>query len=169
MQVIENMFGPFDQGEIDFYMNQIKGINEFQRQLVFNLFYKYFGDTISINGIDSKKDYVKLMIVAKRMLLNNGMVMLPYIISGKLEKMIGRKSLNKKEQVQVESSDNYKLVVEKYKNDKISKKRVLSTIATIISSDFSIIDYHNPEINGKKIDIIPDIVIEEILIYILMI
>lgn len=169
MQIIENMFGPFDQKEIDFYRSQIKGINEFQKQLVFNLFYKYFGDSVSINAIDNKNDYIKLVIVAKRMLLNNGMVMLPYIISGKLEKMIGRKSVNKKEQVQVESSDNYKLVVDKYKNDKISKKRVLSVIATIISSDFSIIDYHNPDINGKKIDIIPDIIIEEVLMYILMI
>ena len=169
MQIIENMFGPFDQDEIDFYRSQMKGINEFQRQLIFNLFYKYFGDSVSINDINNKNDYIKLMIIAKRMLLESGMIMLPYIISGKLENMVGRKSVNKKEQVQVESSDNYKLVVEKYKNDKISKKRVLSTIATIISSDFSIIDYHNPDINGKKIDIIPDIVIEEILIYILMI
>ena len=169
MNIIDSMFGPFDMDEINFYSRQIKGINEFQRQLIFNLFYKYFGDSVSINDIDNKIDYFKLMIVAKRMLLNNGMIMLPYIISGKIEKVVGRKSVNKKEQVQVESSDNYKLVVEKYRNDKISKKKVLSTIATIISSDFSIVDYYNPAINGKKIDIIPDIIIEEILMYILMI
>lgn len=169
MNIIDNMFGPFDQEEINFYRSQIKGINEFQKQLIFNLFYKYFGDSVSINAINNKIDYIKLMIVAKRMLLNSGMIMLPYIISGKLEKIVGRKSVNKKEQVQVESSDNYKLVVDKYRNNKISKKRVLSTIATIISSDFSIIDYYNKDINGKKIDIIPDIVIEEVLLYILMI
>ena len=169
MKIIDSMFGPFDENEIDFYRSHIKGINEFQKQLVFNLFYKYFGDSVSINAINNKIDYIKLMIVAKRLLLNSGMVMLPYIISGKIDKIVGRKSVNKKEQVQVESSDNYKLVVNKYRNDKISKKRVLSIIATIISSEFSIIDYYNKDIDGKKIDIIPDIIIEEVLMYILMI
>lgn len=170
MKTIESIYGPFDQEEIDFYLEEFKGdtsINGFQKQLVFLLFYKYFGDTVSINAIN-KEDYIKLIIAAKQILLNNYMVVLPYIISGKVDKLIGRKSVNKKELVKLEMSPNYDMVVNKYKNDKIIKL-ILSYIATIISSEFHIIDYHNPEINGKKIEIIPDMIIEEILMYTILI
>ena len=44
------MYGPFSDEEIDFYMKRLENesgnvINEFQKTLVFNLFYKYFGLT----------------------------------------------------------------------------------------------------------------------------
>ena len=76
MKKIEEQWGPFDQKEIEFYIKELRNengeiINGFQRQLIFNLFYKYFGDTTSIRAINSI-DYVKLMIVAKRMLQNTG-------------------------------------------------------------------------------------------------
>ena len=47
-------------------------------------------------------------------------------------------------------------------------KDILGMIATILSSDFTIIDYDNEELNGKKIEIIPDIIIEEFLMYVLL-
>ena len=57
MGKIENRFGPYDPVEIAFYKKELRNangeiINNFQRQLVFNIFYKYFGDTISINAIN---------------------------------------------------------------------------------------------------------------------
>ena len=170
MNTIDSLFGPFDQKEIDFYKKELSGencINGFQRQLVFNIFYKYFGDSVSINAIN-QEDYIKLIIVAKQMLLDNYMIMLPYILSGRVDKIIGRKVVNKKELVKLESSPNYQLILEKYKNEKIVKQ-ILSIVATIISSDFSIIDYRNPDIHGKKIEIIPDLIMEETLMYILLI
>ena len=42
-------------------------------------------------------------------------------------------------------------------------------MATIISSDFRIIDLYNPAINGKMIDVIPDIIIEEMLMFALLV
>jgi hypothetical protein len=42
-------------------------------------------------------------------------------------------------------------------------------IATIISSDFTIIDYYDRNLDGKKIETVPDIVIEEVLMYTLLI
>jgi hypothetical protein len=53
-------------------------------------------------------------------------------------------------------------------NSKIIKE-ILSMIATVLSSDFRIIDFHDPSINGKTIEIIPDIIIEEFLIYVMLI
>ena len=54
----------------------------------------------------------------------------------------------------------------KYKNTNILKI-IIQIVATIISSDITIIDM-DKSIDGKKIDIIPSIVIEEILSYVLL-
>lgn len=172
MDNIISQWGPFNQDEINFYIRELRDengeiINGFQKQLLFNLFYKYFGDTISINAINIE-DYIKMMLSAKKMLKNNMMGYLPYIISSRVEKIIARKTLNKKEQSKIEQSQYYPLIQEKYRNDKIIKQ-ILGTIATIITSTFYIIDYENPELHGKRIEIEPDIIIHEVLLYILLI
>ena len=82
---IELMFGPFSDDEINFYMSRLENdsgnvINDFQKSLIFNLFYKYFGDPVSINNIN-KIGYVKLVIAASRLLKANNMIIMPYIIS----------------------------------------------------------------------------------------
>lgn len=172
MKTIDTLYGPYDQWMIDFYKDRLKNekgvvINTFQKQMIFNLFYKMFGDVESIYAINAN-DYVKLMLAAKNMLMQSKMVILPYIISGKVEKIVGRKTVNKKELLKLESSTYYDMIMKKYRNEKIVKN-ILSMVATIISSDFSIIDYYNRDIDGKKIDTIPDIVIEEVLMYTLLI
>ena len=172
MKIIERDWGPYDPKEIEFYKKELVNdhgemMNGFQRQLIFNLFYKYFGDTISPNAIN-QDDYIKLMLSAKKMLLNNNMNFLPYIISGKVNKIVSRKTLNKRELAEMEASQYYPYVVNKYKNKKIIQQ-ILGTIATIITSSFSIIDYHNKDIHGKDIQIESRFVIEETLIYVLLI
>ena len=62
-------------------------INGFQKQLIFNLFYKYFGDSSSINAIN-KTDYIKLMISAKKILQNQYMILLPYIVTSRIDKLV---------------------------------------------------------------------------------
>ena len=172
MKTIEDRWGPFDEKEIEFYLKELQNanmevINGFQKQLVFNLFYKYFGDTISINAIN-KTDYVKLMLSAKKMLMNAKMAYLPWIISGKVNKIVSRKALNKKEQTEMELSQFYEYIKDKYQNDKIITQ-ILGTIATLITSNFSIIDYHNKEMHGKQILVESKIIIEEALMYIMLI
>lgn len=173
MRTIEQQWGPFDEDEIDFYIRELKSdnrdvVNGFQKQLIFNLFYKYFGDTVSICAINVR-DYIKLMLAAKKMLLQNRMSYLPYIISGKVNKIIARKSLNKRELIEMEHSQSYPRIMEKYSTEKV-KSLILGTIATIITSTFMMIDYHNRDINGKQIiNVDPRIIIEETLLYILLI
>lgn len=172
MKQIENLYGPFSDEEISFYRKELMNsngeiINNFQRQLVFNLFYKYFGDTVSIKAINND-DYIKLIISAKRMLKNSSMGFLPYIISGKVNKIVSRKTLNKKEIAEMESSQYYNYVVDKYKNPKILQL-LLGTMATIITSNFSVIDPDDPQVNGMPITVESRIVIEETLLYALLI
>lgn len=172
LNTLESMFGSFDEEEIKFYMKELRDsngscLNSFQQQLIFNIFYKYFGDTISAYAINIK-EYVKLMITARRILQSQNMVILPYIISSKIEKLVGRKSVNKKEMMRIEASKYYPMVMDKYQNEKIIKQ-ILSTIATIITSDFRIIDFHDPSIHGMQIVVSPEMIIEEYLAYTLLV
>lgn len=172
MYSIDLIFGPFDQNEVDFYMKKLSEdgsnvINSFQKELIFNLFYKYFGDSVSILAIN-QMDYIKLMIAGKRILEANGMIILPYIISSKVNRLVTKKNLNKKELLKLESSPLYSSIKEKYRNDKI-EKQILSIIAIIMSSEFEIIDYRDNELNGRKIEVIPEYICEEVLMYVSLI
>jgi hypothetical protein len=171
-EVIDSVYGPFDNNEVNFYLHELSDdsgncINGFQKQLIFNIFYKYFGDSSSINAIN-KVDYIKLMIAARKILQSQYMIVLPYIVSSKVEKLVGRKTVNKKEMTKLESSKYYPMVVKKYQNEKIIRQ-ILSTIATIISSDFRIVDFKDLSLNGRLIETVPDMIIEEYLMYTLLI
>jgi len=166
MRTIRTQYGPFDPAEIEFQRNRLKNadgnfINGFQKQLIYNIFYKYFGDVEAIKSIRPATDYIEMMLAAKKILLANHMIIMPYVISSKVEKLVPRKSINKKEERDLIASPYYPLLVDKYKSEKIMNN-ILSTLATVISSSFRIIDYNNPAIDGKKIDTIPGIVMEEL-------
>ena len=170
---IEKLYGPFSQEELDFYYDRLNSnssgiMNDFQKQLINNLFYKKFRDTESIAGIDSGYDYIKMMLAAKKILSQNAMIILPYVISGKVEKIVTRKTVNKKEELMIKSSPYYPKLIDKYQNDKITK-HILSMVATIISSTIRIIDFENPEIDGRIIDPIPKVIMEEMQSFALMI
>lgn len=172
MEQIKMMYGPFEKEEIQFYKHRLSNgnkcsVNSFQRDLVFNLFFKYFGDTNSINAINLD-DYVILIIAAKRILEASGMVLLPYIVSSKVLRLASRKNVNKKELVKLESSPLWDKIKQKYRNSKI-EKHILSIIAIILSSEFEIIDPYDKELDGQKISILPELVCEEVLMYITLV
>ena len=68
----------------------------------------------------------------------------------------------------LESSELFESVRLKYRNPKI-EKTILSDIAIILSSEFEFIDYHNRELNGKKIEVSSDLILEEFLMYVCLI
>jgi hypothetical protein len=169
---IEYLYGPFDDKEIDFYLKSLSEdsiaiVNDFQKTLISNLFYKYFGEPVSFNAIN-KVDYVKLMIAAKRLLISNNMIILPYIISSKVRNVQNRKNVNKKEFTKLTQSPYYQQIATKYNSTKM-RDFILSLIATILSSEFKIIDYEDEFLNGKNIEVIPDIILDELLMYVLLV
>lgn len=173
MEAINIMYGPFPDEQVEYYMKRLEEngndtiINSFQKNLIFNLFYKYFGDPQSINNIN-KVDYVKLMIAASKELAANNMVILPYIISSRVLKLQQRKSLNKKESIKLESSALYQTIKDKYKSEKI-EKTILGIIATIISSEFEIIDFYDKDADRKIISNVPESICEEVYMFISLI
>ena len=174
MRNIEQKYGPFHQAEVDFYTNRllydengVPTINKFQKQLVFLLFYRYFKDTQSIYNIN-RIEYVELILAAKKKLQANNMCLMPHIISARVDKLVQRKNINKKERLLVESSPSYPMIMNKYKNDAVIDN-IFSIIATILSSDFTIVDT-NPEVDGRKLDVSSTvgILIEEVCSFILL-
>lgn len=171
MNSIIAKYGPFDEKEIQFYKNElIKNgrplINRFQQNLINNMFYRYFDDPVSINSINADQ-YVILMIAAKRILLSSGMRLLPYIIASNILQISTRTTLCKKELMKIEQSENYNTIMMKYNGNEKIVKQILSLIATILSSKFSIIDYYDKELNGVDITIESDILIDEMLRFII--
>lgn len=70
----------------------------------------------------------------------------------------------------LENSKNLPKVREKYRDEK--KIEILQgIIATILTSEFQIISYDDPNIDGKMIDCnkVSDIIMEEMLLYALLI
>lgn len=172
MEQIELIYGPFDDAEVKFYYDALSEgdtipINAFQRDMIFNLFCKYFGDPSTLRLINSR-DYVKLIIAARRILEDAGMVLLPHIVASKVLHLATRKNINKKELIKLESSEIYQQICQKYRSERI-KKQILGLIATIMSSDFQAIEPELPDINGKKIQIIPDLILEEVPLFISLI
>lgn len=187
MRDLELSWGPIESEEIIFYHRELSRgesyetdengnvsvvqddhscIREMQKNMIFNLFLKYFGHSYCLREVNYL-DYIKLIIIAKRMLLKAGMIILPYIISGKFE-VSKIKSINIKEKARMEANKLYEQVKKKYRNEQMMDL-VLELISKILASKFTIIDYENEALNGQPVPIVNDLVIEEVLMYILMI
>lgn len=169
LKKIELMFGPFSDEEVNFYMRRLEDehgnvINDFQKTLVFNLFYKFFGDPVSINNIN-KIGYIKLVIAASRLLKINNFVIMPYIVSSKILKLQHKKSINKKEQLRLESTPAFQQIREKYKSEKI-EQYILELMATIVASRFKIIDFEDPTLDGQEREFTSDYIYDELTMYV---
>ena len=169
---IDRIFGPFDPNEIAYYEKNLQkygetSIQTFQKELVFYVFYKYFGDTVSIYGINNH-DYIKMIIAAKRIMKNNSMLILPEILSGKIEKYVSRKSVNKSMMTKIKTSSYYQDVIDKYRDEKLVK-RILSIVASIVSSEITFVNYEEQSLTGNPIPINQDIICEEVLMFSLLI
>ena len=174
---IEALYGPFSDEEINHYKKKLTKdgrpvINPFQKQMVGYLFFKEFGDPVSLNTIN-QTDYIKLIIAGKRLLLHSGMVVLPYIISSRVTRTATRKNVNKKELVRLESSELYNQAKAKYNNPKMEQS-ILEIIGKVISSSSALldsdVDHHCPsDIDGLMVPINNDMIDEELIFFICMI
>ena len=100
------------------------------------------------------------------MFLSKYIKLILYIIANK--RLITRKNVNKKELIKIQSSQFYKMVKDKYKNHKI-ENQILSMIAGLLSSEFEIIDFYDDELDGRIVDTNIDLLLEEVLMYVLLI
>jgi hypothetical protein len=152
---IERIYGPFKQEHIEYYINRLEldgdsAFNKFQKECVFNLFFKFFGSPRSAYDINLV-GYIKLIMAAKKILIAHGMVAFPYVLSSKVVKMPFKKAINKSYISMITSDPLWELIKDKYRNDNILKD-ILEKIGIAISSEYCIIAPDEPEFDGRTID-----------------
>lgn len=175
MLMIEDLYGPFSEEEIEFYKGELATddaasiFNSFQVEIIFNLFFKYFGDPKSIRSVNAD-GYIKLMIAANKILLANGMVVLPYLVSSKVIKMPKKKAINKKLIQMIVSDPLWQKIREKYHDDEAILEDILDKIGVAISSEYKIVSMREPEYNGCIINYDSAILIaKEYMEYVIMV
>lgn len=174
MERLKLIFGEIEPAELEFYKNNLSEdreniIEPFQKNLIFSLFSKFFGEPKALYEINID-GYVALVIYAKRYLIQNNLIMLPHIIGGKVLRISNRRVMNTKEKNEILNSLSWDDVLEKYQRNEKIKETILSQITTIVTSSFMIIDYYDRSIHGREIKIdAMDIIREEFLRYISLI
>ena len=172
METIDNEFGPFDPEEIAYYQKElskdaVSPVNELQRELVSYLFLRYFGDPSALKSL-TLTGYIKLIIASRKILCEKGLYTMAAILSGKVVKRVNRNSVNKKESTKIQSSPEYRKLIDRYKSEK-TENYIMALLSTILSSKFTCIDYHNQENTGAPIMSNSDVINDEFLRYVLMI
>ena len=176
VRLIVQRFGEVPLDEVEFFKknlttNGAQLINPLQIQLLGYCYYKDFGDPVTFRGIRSS-DYIRLMVCARRSLLAQGMVILPYIISGKVTRVATRKIISKKDTIKYERNPLFTDIKNKYNNDPKLIDHIWQLIGTIVTSNFTMIDYDEENhcagpLNGQEIPMINDLLYEEMLMYII--
>ena len=162
-------FGEITPDEVAFYKKELsKGghsvIVPFQQDLVNFSVAKYFGDPIS-SRFTNQDEYVALMVASKR-ILKSHFIIIPEIICGRVVRLVNRRSINKKGVEKIKASPTWAEIQRLFRNP-AKEDQVLSQLAVILSSKFAYISYTDPELNGREIEIQPEIVGEEFLKFIL--
>ena len=173
MEHIYEVYGRPTDEEINFYIKELTKYGQqlwtkdgFQRKLILNLWMSEFGDTSSIREINAK-EYVSLLILSKKRLMDAGLTIFPYIISGKVAKLVSKSFVNRRESARIENMEVFNLVSQKYRNEKIMTN-IMENIATLQASEFHVIE--QSERNGWVIPNEPsDLIAREYLQYVLMI
>ena len=110
------------------------------------------------------------MIAANKILLANGMVVLPYLVSSKVIKMPKKKAINKKLIQMIVSDPLWQKIREKYHDDEAILEDILDKIGVAISSEYKIVSMREPEYNGCIINYDSAILIaKEYMEYVIMV
>lgn len=143
------------KGERYFYEDHHQ-INQFQVQLVHYFYARRFGGYRDLNML-KRQQYIQLLVLLKRRLQALGLVYLPQIITGNITKLNKRKRANRRFVSKIEDSSVYQQLV----NDKFStlnelpgkQDLIMSLLSTILNSEFTYVDFDNPEKLGEVIQI----------------
>lgn len=162
----------FDNDEVAYYMEHLS-IDTIQKNLIFQLFGKYFNNINDLYSL-SKKQYCKLIIILKKLLKIHGFRIMQHVLTADIikssTKRIPKKIINK-----IEESDRFQLLKDEYPFtfDLIynSENALNLYISTIINSKFYLVDYDNKDKTGSEILINKniDILLDELLRLIKMI
>lgn len=147
-------------------------LNKLQRNMLFLFFAKYFGSADTLYSCNAQQ-YVKLLIIMKKILRQNGFNFLDKILVGQTTEMNEKKALNKKSLLKIIESEKYRTIIEhKYPNtifNIMDSNIITKIVATILNNRFTSHDFDNRKADGEEIKVNSDFVSEEILRFVEMI
>jgi hypothetical protein len=159
------------EDELRYYIKDF-ALNRLQKNMMFLFFSKYFGSAISLYNCNVK-EYVTLLVLMKKILEKNNFIYLQKILTGRIETVNEKKSLNKKNLLKIIESDKYKVIIEnKFPNtifNIMDSNIITKLIATILNNKFTTYDFEAPKQEGDEIKVNSDIISEEVLRFIEMI
>lgn len=157
--------------EIKYYIKDFS-LNRLQKNMMFLFFSKYFGSAISLYNCNVKQ-YVTLLIMMKKILEKNNFSYLQKILTGKIEVVNEKKSLNKKNLLKIIESDKYRVIIEnKFPNtifNIMDSNIITKLVATILNNKFTSHDFDETSKDGEEIKVNSDVVSEEVLRFIEMV
>lgn len=169
IQTFENNYGEISEEEIDYYWGFPLNENDFRNYFLSNLFANKFNGFTELDCM-SNRDRIKLMIIGKTMLFNEGYTQLPHLLSSiRNGKDSTRILQNSKYIHDLEASPNYKYVIDNvYPSLKNHKNNmILEDISKILNNMYCYVEYRVPEITGQPIVFDRSIVSNEYLNYLL--
>lgn len=147
--------------EIAYYKEHLKSFTFSDTILQF--FAKYFGGYYDLKTI-SKKYYIRLMIIFKKIMKNMGFIYINQIMTGNLSKTIKRRKISTKQLKKIEQSPKFQKLMKQYSMGMETENNpVLRNIAMLINTPIEYCDYENPEMYGMPIQVDIDIAVSEYL------
>ena len=132
-------------------------------------FAKYFGGYHDLKSI-GRKNYIKLLIIFKKVMSNMGFVYLQNIVTGNKSQKVKRRRVSVKQLTKYMESNKYKKIMKKYNmamND--YDNQIIDTISLLINTPIEYVDYYNHDMLGEIIETDPDIVAMEYMRFLNMI
>ena len=157
-----------DEEELDYYISNLK-LDSIQIQLINYFYARYFNGFRDLKLI-KKSDHIELTLLLKRRLQAQGMIYLPYILTGNFKyRGKSNKILTKKIIKEIKMSTDYQDMIKskfEYILEFKGEDPIIGLLQSILNSTYKYVDYDNTERTGKDITYDIDVFIYEFLSFI---
>ena len=152
--------------ELDYYKEHLRSYSF--NEIILQFFASYFGGFYDLKSI-SKKNYIRILIIFKKIMTDMGFVYIQQIMTGNISKNIKRRKVSTKQLTKIENSRRFKKIMKNYSMgmDEL-KNSIIYNIADLINTPVEYVDYDHPEWLGKDIKSDFDIITDEYLRFVNM-
>lgn len=160
---LEKKYGKVSDDEIDYYANHHINLNTYRNYLLENKFAKEFGGFSELRSMPDRY-YIKLTIIAKRMLKRDGYIQLPFLMSSVVKGKVSNRILqNTKYLTKLEQSGTFKhLMDDNYRSLKgYRDDMIIEDVSKILNNVYCYVEYETPEVTGEPIMFNEDIISDE--------
>lgn len=148
--------------DLDFYKNNLE-LNQFQTSAVLNFFSEEFKGSHNLKFL-KKKNFYRLLIIMKTILLRKGFVILPYLISGNTSKLIKGRKISSKKLAKIKNTPRYQKLIAQYSDigAEAMEQQILQTISLFVNIPMTFVDHTLQDQIGEEIPINIELLSDEI-------